>query len=69
MTAITDRASSRVGKVAVVTPKRAREMLLEPQAWPADLVQLAADQLTETAARKVPVLLEVAIRDKWFQIY
>jgi hypothetical protein len=55
------------GRLASLTSNRAKEFLLNPGRWPADLVQLAADHLADASALKVPALADVAATDKWFR--
>ncbi|EYT57100.1 hypothetical protein D514_0118680 [Microbacterium sp. UCD-TDU] len=53
--------------LASLTPRQAKTMLREPENWPADLVQLAADRVAALSAKTTPPLADVAAKNKWFE--
>lgn len=54
-------------RMSSMTRKLAKAVLEEPDKWPADLVQLAADKLGTLAATHTPPLAELATINRWFQ--
>lgn len=50
---------------AVTTNAQARDILLEPGSWPAEVVRLSSDRLAARIARQ-PSIVELARNDNWF---
>jgi len=53
--------------LATMTLPLAREVLDEPDSWPADLVQMATDRLAARTASRTKPLADVASSSGWFQ--
>nr|AXV46306.1 HNH endonuclease, ATP-binding protein [Arthrobacter sp.] len=54
-------------QVAPMTLKTARLIIEGPDAWPADLVQLAVDKLGARAATRTPPLADLSAEKRWFR--
>lgn len=52
--------------LAAISPRQASSILGEPERWPADIVQLAADGIAATRAETTPPLADVASANRWF---
>lgn len=54
-------------RLAAMTIAFARDVLEEPDNWPADLVQMATDQLATRVANQTKPLADLAVTSGWFQ--
>jgi hypothetical protein len=51
-----------------ISSTQAKAMLRAPEAWPADIVQMAADRVAAAAAERTPPLADIAAANKWFEL-
>lgn len=61
------RAQLDPDALASITPTQAKSILREPENWPAEIVQMAADRVATLTAEATPPLADVATVNNWFE--